>query len=136
MDEYEKMLEEAYKNVKQTSSTGERFETPKIEGSFEGRKTILTNFFQIANQLRREPEHLLKFLTKELATQAVKEQDKIILNKKVSSKIINPKIEQYVKDFVLCKECKKPDTQIVKDERQTYLHCLACGAKHPINAKI
>lgn len=136
MDEYEKLLNEAYKNVKQSSGNGERFEIPKIEGHFEGKKTILTNFSQIATHLRRTPEHLQKFLSKELAAQGVQEKDRLVLNKKISSSKINPKIEQYTKEFVICKECGKPDTQIIKEDRISILHCLACGAKHPIRAKI
>jgi translation initiation factor 2 subunit 2 len=136
MESYEELLNDAYENVKVIEGTGARFEIPKIEGMFEGKKTILTNFFQIASHLRREPEHLLKFLTKELAAKAVVEGDRIILNMKVPSKKINPKIEQYVLEFVLCRECKKPDTELIKEGKLTLLHCLACGAKHPINSKI
>jgi len=90
----------------------------------------------VASSLRRNPDHLLKFLTKELAAKGIIQGDRIILNMKVSSKKINPKIEQYVEEFVLCKECKKPDTEIVKEGKFTMLQCLACGAKHPIQAKI
>lgn len=136
MESYEKLLEEAYKKVKVIEEKGERFEVPKIEGRFEGRKTILTNFFQIASRLRRSPEHFLKFLTRELAAKSIIMGERVILNIKVSSKKINPKIEQYVEEFVLCKECKKPDTELKKEGRFTSLHCLACGAKHPIRSKI
>jgi len=45
-------------------------------------------------------------------------------------------IEQYVEEFVLCRECKKPDTEIIKEGKFSMLHCLACGAKHPVNSKI
>ena len=136
MEDYEKLLNEAYDKVKVVEGSGERFEIPSIEGHFQGKKTILTNFFQIASHIRREPEHILKFLTKELATKAVTDSDKIVLNMKVSSKKINPKIEQYVEEFVICKECKKPDTELTKEGKQTIIHCLACGAKHPVRAKI
>ncbi len=136
MESYEKLLDEAYKKVKVIEGKGERFEVPKIEGRFEGKKTILTNFFQIASHLRRSPEHFLKFLTKELAAKAIISGDRIILNIKVSSKKINPKIKQYIEEFVLCKECKKPDTELKKEGRFTSLRCLACGAKHPIRSKI
>lgn len=133
MTEYEKLLEEAYKNVKSVAGeTGERFEIPKIEGHFEGKRTILTNFFQIASHIRREPEHFLKFILKEVAAAGTVEGDRLILNMKVPSAKINQKIEEYVNEFVLCKECKKPDTELIKQDRLTYLHCLACGAKHPI----
>lgn len=134
--DYEKLLNNAYEKVKRVEGTGERFEITKIEGHFEGRRTILTNFFQIASHLRREPEHLQKFLLKELATSGQIEGDKLILNNKISSSKINPKIEQYTKEFVLCKECGKPDTEITKEGKINLVHCLACGAKHPIRGKI
>jgi len=135
MTNYEELLNKAYKEVKPIKDN-ERFEIPKIEGHIEGRKTILTNFYQIASHLRRNPEHFQKFLLKELATSGQKEGDRLILNNKVPSAKINQKIEQYVKEFVLCKECKKPDTELIKQDRLTFVHCLACGAKHSVRGKI
>ena len=134
--EYEKLLDEAYSKVKQISSSSERFEIPKIQGHFEGKKTILTNFFQIVSYLRRKPEHFQKFMLKELAASGQKEGDKFILNSKVPSLKINQKIEEYVYEFVICKECKKPDTELVKEGRLMFIHCLACGAKHSVRSKI
>ena len=136
MTEYEKLLESAYKEVKQVSTNGDRFEIPKIEGHFEGKKTILTNFFQIASHIRRKPEHFQKFLLKELAASGQREGDRLILNITVPSEKINQKIEEYIKEFVLCKECGKPDTEIIKEPNNpkiTQIHCLACGAKHPVS---
>jgi len=133
---YETLLEEAYKKVKQVDTSSDRFEIPKIQGHFEGKKTILTNFFQIASHIRRKPEHFQKFMLRELAASGQKEGDKLILNIKVSSAKINQKIEQYVKEFVLCKECGKPDTKLTKEGRLTFVQCLACGAKHSVRGKI
>ena len=136
MEDYEQLLDDAYKKVKKVVGNGERFEIPKVEGQFQGKKTLITNFFAITSHLRREPEHFQKFLLRELAAAGVVEGERLVLNKKVPSAKINPKIEQYAKEFVICKECKKPDTELVKEGRLTYLHCLACGAKHPIYSKI
>ncbi|MFQ5531390.1 MAG: translation initiation factor IF-2 subunit beta [Candidatus Nanoarchaeia archaeon] len=133
---YENLLDEAYNKVKQIDTNTGRFEILKIEGHFQGKKTILTNFFQIASHLRRSPGHFQKFLLKELAASGQKESDRLVLNKKVSSSKIQPKIEQYVKEFVLCKECGKPDTELQKEDRLTFIHCLACGAKHSVRGKI
>jgi len=133
---YEKLLEDAYKKVKQIDASSERFEIPKIEGRFEGKKTILVNFSQVASQLRRDPEHFQKFLLKELAASGQKDKDRFILNIKVPRAKRDQKIEQYAKEFVICKECGKPDTEITKKDRMNFLHCLACGAQHPIRAKI
>jgi translation initiation factor 2 subunit 2 len=132
---YEQLLNDAYKKIKPISGNSERFEIPKIEGHFEGKKTILTNFSHIASYLRRTPEHFQKFMLKELAAAGQKEGDRLVLNIKVPSAKINQKIEQYAKEFVICKECGKPDTELEKDSdiRTTIIHCLACGAKHPVS---
>ena|SRR3990172_15767 len=136
MDSYEKLLEQAYSKVKKVDTSKGRFEVPKIEGHIEGKKTILTNFLQIASYLRRTPEHLQKFLLRELATQGQMEGDRLVLNNKVPSTKINQKIEEYANEFVICRECGKPDTEIVKEDRLAFLKCLACGAKHSIRSKI
>ncbi|HUW43867.1 MAG TPA: translation initiation factor IF-2 subunit beta [Bacillota bacterium] len=135
-ENYEKMLEAAFGKIKQSDTHLNRFEVPKIEGHFEGRKTILTNFYQIASYLRRKPEHFQKFMLKELAASGQKEGDRFVLNIKVPSPKINQKIEEYINEFVLCRECKKPDTELMKKDRINFVHCLACGAEHSVRSKI
>ncbi len=132
MVSYEELLEEAYSKVKKAETSGERFETPKAEVFSEGKKTILTNFVQISSHLRRQPEHFQKFLLKELAASGQKEGDRLSMNIKIPILRINQKIEEYVKEYVLCKECKKPDTELVKEDRLVFVNCLACGARHAV----
>ena len=136
MEDYEQLLNDAYGKVKKSESNGERFEIPKVEGHFEGKKTILTNFFQIASFLRRNPEHFQKFMLRELAASGQKEGDRLVLNMTVPSAKINQKVEQYVKEFVLCEQCGKPDTELVKEDRLSFVKCMACGAKHSVRSKI
>ena len=134
--DYEQLLDEAYGKVKKQEGNGERFEIPKVEGHFEGKKTILTNFFQIASFLRRNPEHFQKFMLRELAASGQREGDRLVLNMTVPSAKINQKVEQYVKEFVLCEQCGKPDTELVKEDRLSFIKCMACGAKHSVRSKI
>jgi translation initiation factor 2 subunit 2 len=135
METYENLLEEAYKKVKPIESTG-RFEIPQIEGHIEGTKTIITNIQQIALYIRRDQNHLLKYLLKELATSGGFKGNRVILQRKIVPEKINEKIKNYVNEFVVCKECGKPDSEILKDGPFMFLHCLACGAKHSVRAKI
>ena len=133
METYDKLLEEAYAKIKPVESKIDRFEIPKAEGHIEGTKTIITNFKQICSYIRREPEHVVKFLLKELATPGSIKGDRLVLTRKISSSMINDKIKAYVDSYVLCKECKKPDTEIRKEGEFHFIHCLACGAKKPIS---
>ena len=133
---YEEMLDKAYKEIPEVKTSSERFEIPKAQSLVQGNKTIIANFIKIAQTFRRDTEHFQKYLLRELATPGNLDGPRLIINRKISSVLINQKIEQYVKDFVICKECGKPDTTLNKEDRFTYVKCQACGAKHYINSKI
>ena len=134
---YEELLQKARKELPKTIvSSKERFEIPKVSGHVEGNKTIITNFLQICDIFGRESSQLLKFLQKELATPAVLENQRLIFGRKLNSNFINQKIEQFAKIFVLCKECGKPDTKLIKEDRFLFMKCSACGAKHSVIARI
>ena len=129
---YEQLLKKAYKEVKVVSKNSERFEIPKVEGQIVGKNTIIINIATISSYLRRPVEQLAKFLQKELATSGKIEDDRLILNTRLNSVKVNGKIDLYAKQFVICKECGKPDTQILAEKGVKFKHCLACGAKYPI----
>ena len=136
MESYEKLLEEAYSKIKPIESKNERFEILKIEGHIEGTKTVLTNLQQIASYIRRDINHFLKYLLRELATSGSIKGNIVVLQTKIASQKINDKIKSYVDEFVICKECGKPDTELIKQDKFMFVHCLACGAKHSVRAKI
>lgn len=136
MEDYEKLLEQAHKNLKPIEHSKERFEIPKVEGHHEGTKTILTNLPQIVSYLRRDFDHFLKFLLKELATSGSFKNNRTILMRRLPSAKINEKIQAYTEEFVLCNQCKKPDTELIKEKGISMIHCLACGAKHSIRQRI
>ncbi len=136
MENYQELLEQAYNKIKPIEKSKDRFEIPKIEGHHEGTKTILTNLQQIASYIRRNQDHLLKFLLKELASSGSIKDNRVILQRKILSGKINEKIEEYIKEFVLCSQCKKPDTELIKEKGISFIHCLACGAKHGVRTRI
>ncbi len=128
---YEELLNEAYENVEHVEEC-KRFEVLKVKGHHEGTRTIITNFGQVVTCLRRDADHVIKFLTKELASSGELKGDRLILSRKLASKDVNEKIEKYVNLFVLCPKCKKPDTELENDKGKAFLRCLACGEKHEV----
>ena len=132
--EYEELLEQAYANVKANTSgnNGERFEIPKLNIQVVGNKTYISNVFQVCSHIRRTCEELCKFLSKELAAFCKIEGERLMLNRKLPEKQVQEKFKLYVEKFVLCKQCKKPDTEIIKQNNLTFMHCLACGAKNSL----
>ena len=134
--DYTELLKRARRNLPESGKNHKRFEVPEVKGHIQGNRTIISNFRQIASVLGRKPEHLLKYLLKELATPGELKKKGLILGRRVSSQMINKKIKQYVNEFVICKECKKPDTKLVRENCITFIKCQACGAKHPVKTRI
>ncbi len=136
MQDYNELLDKAYSKIPKSALDKGRFEIPKIKGHIEGNKTIISNFNQVCNALRRDPSQILKYLQRELASPGSIQGHRLILGRKIPSSLINSKIEKYVSDFVICKECRKPDTKLEKDNKILMKKCMACGARHPVKAKI
>ncbi len=133
---YEDMLNEAREKLPQTVKATTRFEIPNVRGQIEGNKTIISNFFQIADVLGRKPQHLLKYVQKELATPGVIKKQAVIFGSKLPASKVNEKIKTYAEEFVFCKECNGPDTKMIKEGDVYYITCQVCGAKHSFYAKI
>jgi translation initiation factor 2 subunit 2 len=130
--DYEKLLDVAYEKLPKVEEGSERFQIPKIDSIIQGNQTIIQNFSQICEVLRRNPKHLLKFLTREFATPGGFDGTRATFQSKIPSRLMEKKLELYVKEYVLCKECKKPDTKLVREDRITFLKCDACGAKSSV----
>lgn len=130
------MLKEARETLPERKDSKERFEVPKVRGQVEGTKTIISNFQQIAETLGRPANHLLKYVQKELATPGQFRKQAVIFGSKIPASKINDKINAYADEFVLCKECSRPDTKITKEGDVYYLKCQACGARYSFYAKI
>jgi len=130
------MLDSAYENMPEEILSTERFEVTKVMGHIQGNKTIISNFHSIAQTLSRTPEHACKFNLKEIAAPGSLKANYLIIGRKVSASLINDKIEKYVEEFVICPECKKSDTKLIKEGNYIFMKCLVCGAKHSVKAKI
>jgi len=132
MESYEQLLDEAYSKIKVVTTAADRFEIPKVQGKVQGKNTFVTNINEISSYIRRPADHIAKFLQKELAVASILEKDRLILKTMLNSAKVNDKMQLYVKEFVTCTECKKPDTEIIVEKGIKFKHCLACGAKSPI----
>ncbi len=132
MQPYEKLLERAMKKVSRKPESEDRFKIPKSNILRAGARTIINNFIEIANNMRRDPNHLLKFLLKELATSGEIQNNRVIVQGRFRPEIIDKKIEIYIKEYVVCHECKKYDTKLIKEDKFFFVKCEACGAKHSV----
>jgi translation initiation factor 2 subunit 2 len=135
VDPYEALLKKAYSNITETSGDTGRFSIPEPKIYVEGKTTILENFSEIASTVRREQDHLMKYLVGELGTAGKIDGNRAIFNGKFEWNHINNAVQKYAEDYVICSECGKPDTRLVKDGRVTLLRCDACGGHRPVRKR-
>jgi translation initiation factor 2 subunit 2 len=129
---YEELLKRARSQFPEVAAKSERLEIPRLHYARIGMRTVIYNFKEVADALDREPQHLLKFLTGEMATAATVQGSRVIFQGKFSEDTFGRLIQRYLESYVKCPVCKRPDTKIVKEKRLSFLVCQACGARSSI----
>ncbi len=115
--------------------TKARFELPIVDVMWEGQNTYLRNFSEFPKILRRDPDKVLQYLSKEFAVPAERLGDKAMFVGRRAPDDFTRLLQIYVKDYLECPTCKSPDTKIVKENRISFLICEACGAKSTLKGK-
>ena len=132
--DYDKLLSRAREGLEDVMTDDTRFVPPEPQVLYEGKRTILRNFSDIADALRREPDHFSKYLVQELGTAGNTEGRRLVLQGRVPEKKVAARVSAYLKAFVLCEECHRPDTNFQRQGRTLVLQCEGCGAHRPIRA--
>jgi translation initiation factor 2 subunit 2 len=133
--DYEKLLKRARDGLPSTIEKHERFQLPEVELLVEGKNTVFRNFGDIIDTIHREPNHLLQFLLRELGTAGELDGRRVIFKGNIGQRQVEERLKSYLDTFVICSECKRPDTQLVKEGRTLVLACTACGAHRSIKSK-
>jgi hypothetical protein len=61
---YDELLKKACAQMPEVSAKRERLELPRLYVNTVGMRTIISNFKDVADALDRDPQHILKFLTR------------------------------------------------------------------------
>jgi translation initiation factor 2 subunit 2 len=130
--DYDELLKRARSQIPEISTKRERLEIPRIQSTMIGLRTIILNFKEVSDALGRDPQHLVKFLSGEMATAASTQGSRAIFQGKFKQDTFERLIQRYLEGFVVCPVCKRPDTKVVKERRLSFLLCEACGAKSSI----
>lgn len=131
--DYEKLLGRLQQNASNTSRREvARLEIPEPKVIWVGQRTIFRNFMEFPKALRREPEKILLYLNKEMASAGYIAGDRVIFLGRKEPSSFGALIDRYVKDYVICPVCSSPDTRTEKNKKIGFLLCEACGARSSI----
>ena len=135
MEAYQKLLDRARAQLPVVRTTGDRFQVPEPDVMSDGKNTMIRNFQEITGTLRREPDHVIQYLAKELGCAGVLDLPRGVLKSRLTKDQIAQRIREYTAKYVICSECKRPDTHLQKEGRLTLLVCEACGAQRPVTVR-
>lgn len=109
----------------------------KIEGKGNGIKTVVANLPSVAQSLARPPSYIIKFFGFELGAQTNTnpKDDRWIINGAHQSDKLQESLDIFINKFVLCKDCKNPETEFVVKDGRILLDCKACGQRTAVDLR-
>lgn len=119
------------------SSGDRRYKIPPPQCLREGnKKTIFANIADICKRMKRTDEHVTQFLFAELGTSgSVDGSRRLVIKGRFQQKQIENVLRRYIVEYVTCKTCKSPDTELSKGENRLYfVTCNSCGSRRSVTA--
>ena len=110
----------------------------KIEGKGNGIKTVIVNLSSVAQSLARPGAYVIKYFGFELGAQTNSNpaDDRWIINGAHEASKLQDYLNGFITKFVLCKECKNPETDVVIKDGHIVLDCKACGKRSDVDLRL
>ena len=125
------------KNPDMLSSGAKSYKIPPPQCLREGnKKTIFANIPDICKRMKRSDEHVIQFLFAELGTTgSVDGSRRLVIKGRFQQKQIENVLRRYIVEYVTCKTCRSPDTELSKGENRLYfVTCNSCGSRRSVTA--
>jgi len=127
----------AQKNPDHASSGSRSYKIPPPQCLREGnKKTIFANLNEICKRMKRTDEHVTSYLFAELGTSgSVDGSRRLVIKGRFQQKQIENVLRRYIMEYVTCKTCRSPDTELNKGENRLYfITCNSCGSRRSVTA--
>jgi len=127
----------AQKNPDHASSGSRSYKIPPPQCLREGnKKTIFANLNEICKRMKRTDEHVTSYLFAELGTSgSVDGSKRLVIKGRFQQKQIENVLRRYIMEYVTCKTCRSPDTELNKGENRLYfITCNSCGSRRSVTA--
>lgn len=136
-EEYDQLLDRAFEKMPKLAENVSDFKIPTVDALVQGNKTIIKNLALIADRARRPAADIARYLSKELSVPVSAEENgaRLMISGKFPAAGLDSRIKRYFDTYVICKECRKPDSHLDQAGRGMFLFvCEACGARYGIKS--
>jgi translation initiation factor 2 subunit 2 len=131
--DYKSLVDTFYSQYNSVDAV-EKLSMPPLTVSLQAKRSIFNSFTSVCSRLQRSVSEVQNFICTELGTEgSISCGGGLILKGKFRSNVYESTVKKYVKNFVMCKACKKFDTSLVKENRLTFLECHKCQSKYTVS---
>ena len=128
---FSKLLDRVYNEIEGNKERA-KVPLPKL-GFLGGRKTIWANYTSTCEALNRNSEHIMKFISSELAVPCnIGGSGEMTLKSKFRQNKMESILKKYIIGYVQCRSCRTLKTGLEKENRITYIQCLSCRSKFSV----
>ncbi|KII69104.1 Eukaryotic translation initiation factor 2 subunit 2 [Thelohanellus kitauei] len=116
-------------------SVRKKYATRPPELQRVGTKRIrFMNFIEICNVFKRPSSHLMDFILVELGTTgSLDSKEALTVKGRYEIKQFEAILRKYIKEYVLCPNCKSSETKLVKEQRLSFIICDKCNSKRSVS---
>lgn len=125
------------KNPDHATGGAKSYKIPPPQCMREGnKKTIFANLPEICKRMKRSEEHVTTFLFAELGTSgSTAGTGGLVIKGRFQAKQLENVLRKYIIEYVSCKTCRSPDTELSKGEnRLSFVTCNSCGSRRSVAA--
>lgn len=116
--------------AKSTDDNYKKINLPPIKVTRKNRVSIIGNFSTFSERLNRPIEQISEFFKQEtMCPNSINGQGQLIIQGALNEIKCESIMRNFIREFVMCKQCKGLDTHMLKENSLTFLECHQCLAK-------
>jgi translation initiation factor 2 subunit 2 len=103
---------------------------PSLKVTKKNRLSIVSNFDVYCERLNRSKEHVSNYYRTETGSNiSINSQNQMVIQAIFSETKCDSIMKNYIKQYVMCKQCKGIESSIIKENGLMFLQCHRCDAK-------
>jgi translation initiation factor 5 len=110
-----------------------RYKMPRLIVQEKKGSTLLGNVEDVATSLNRNPSEIIKFFGYELGTRTTicPELHRYCIQGSHLSNDLQRLLDEYIEFYVLCHQCRYPETHYIIHHHELFQECESCGYLTP-----
>ena len=116
--------------AKLAEETNAKINLSSLKVSYKNRVSIISNFGEYPKILNRTKEEISDFFKVETATSvSINAQEQLLIHGKFNEVKCESILKNYIRQLVMCRQCKSLNTKLEKESGLSFLDCKQCGAR-------